>query len=467
MMFRDFFREKYGNRSIVVAGFGREGRSSYQTLRKHLPGAFIKIVDTDNRVKAYFNDAYAPDDKVAFYTGANAYGGIGKGDVVFKSPGIPTRKLLEGILASDVEIVSQTAVFLHLFKKQVIGITGTKGKSTTASLLHQIFSEAGYPILLGGNIGIPPFDLIEQMDDDTHVVFEMSSHQLENITTSPAIAILLNVFQEHLDHYDSYRDYQLAKINIARWQQPGDLLIYNAGNSIVKQLVDELDLRGEPFALHGLSKSGYGVECHGEDLHITRNHREMILEKMCSENHLRGAHNLTNIMAAALAGWLSGVDVTTLRRAISRFRGLAHRLEYVGEYGGVKYYNDSISTIPESTIEAVRSFTNVGSLLLGGFDRGVDYGLLVDFLLQKNLPHLVFTGKAGERMLMELKKKAVQLKSKTWMYADFQQAVESAARLTAPGQVCLLSPAAASYDMFKNFEERGEKFRQIVHHLFA
>lgn len=455
-----YFQEKFQNSSLALLGFGKEGKSTYQVLRRYLPRKTLLIADSNSACPQEFADQFGEDPLVEFCCGQNCLDALQNVDYIIKSPGVSLKTL--GDTISPDRIISQTSIFLDLFRSQVIGITGTKGKSTTTSLLYSILKEAGLPVVMGGNIGIPPLELIDRMDAQTLVVFEMSSHQLETLTVSPAVAILLNIFQEHLDHYNSYRDYQLAKYNIALWQQPGDYFIYNATNPVVASLVEELGCKSTRLAVHGISDEGFGARCLQEHMHLDMGSQSFVIENLCSNRKLPGDHNITNILAASAAAFLKGAPGPAIASAVASFSGLPHRLEFVGKRGGALFYNDSISTIPESTIEALRTFPHVNTLLLGGYDRGVDYNVLVEYLWAHPLSCVIFMGKAGQRM-MELYEAGKQATSGNHFYfADFESAVQKAFEATPEGGLCLLSPAAASYDMFRNFEHRGEKFRQMV-----
>lgn len=457
---KQYLEKLLQGKTVAILGFGREGKSSYHTIRRHFPEAPLIIADRNPHCKALFETEFGIDPKVQFYCGNGYLEPLPQCDVILKSPGISFKELEPTPYAGKV--LSQTSIFLDLFKKQVVGVTGTKGKSTTVSLLKHIFHTAGRKVLLGGNIGVAPFELMDQVTGDTVVVFEMSSHQLENITTSPGLSILLNIYQEHLDHYASYRHYQLAKYNIARWQQPDDILIYNASSEVVTGLVKEFHPAGHVYAIGGDITKDNGVKCIDGNLHLRHEQKDILLSELCARTKLPGRHNLANVMAAALAAYIKGVSSEYIAMGVESFRGLPHRLEYIGERKGVTYYNDSISTIPEATIEALKSFPDTHTLLLGGFDRGVDYTLLVEYLMKHPVPCVLFIGKAGARMRDEFLKRSENKAQKLLWFDRFNSAVEKAFELTPSGALCLLSPAAASYDMFKNFEERGENFRQMV-----
>jgi len=454
---QEYFKAKFSGKTICLLGFGREGKSSYRALRHFVNDINIIVSDSNPRCKDEFTAEFGVDSNVRFYCGEGFLNPIIQSDIIIKSPGVSLKVLTGFDVAS--KITSQTELFLELFRDQVIGVTGTKGKSTTVSLLYKILKNAGKDTLLGGNIGVP-LDFLDKITPETLLVFEMSSHQLENIRVSPKLAVLLNVFQEHLDHYESYRDYQLAKFNIARWQKPGDVFICNGENEILRGLLSEYPLESTQMIIHYNPSDKSGARFQDNHLIIDDGSGEICFENFCHRRKLPGEHNLTNILAAAMAAYIKGIDPEIIRKTTEAFEGLPHRLEYIGERYGARFYNDSISTIPESTIEALKTFPDVYTLLLGGFDRGVDYSSLVSYLQNHPVKKILFLGKAGQRIAKELL--SLDELNVAMLFQDFESAVKAAINITPIGAICLLSPAAASYDMFRNFEHRGEKFRQMI-----
>ena len=448
----------FGTKRIAILGFGMEGRSTYKLIRRYFPEQHINICDQNDTLPGNQSDAIS-DKHVSWHLGAGYLSGLDGADIIMKSPGIPY-KALHGI--PPERITSQTAIFLELYRKQVIGITGTKGKSTTASLLHYILIYAGKPSLLAGNIGKPCFDLLDKITEDSIIVFEMSSHQLEQLKISPQVAILLNVFREHLDHYQSFDAYRDAKFNIARWQQPGDYFICNIHNENIagKKLV--LNLPGKLITLGGLSEDGRGVFIDDSDIVIAVPGKQLRLPGAATVRLLPGEHNLLNIAAAAGAAVLMGVTADHIADAIKIFPGLPHRLEHVGTFNDVSYYNDSIATIPEACMEAVKAVPAALTLILGGHDRGLDYHALMEFLSESCVQKMFFTGEAGRRM-HDLVKQYAGFSGKTCrLVGSFDEAVQAACRATPAGKAVLLSPAASSYDTFRDFKERGERFKTLV-----
>lgn len=427
-------------KSILIAGYGREGRSTYKLIRKILPDTHLAIADSNPRL---VNEPIVEtDNHLDLYYGENYLNCADRFDLIFKAPGIPTFDF-EGKCDLD-KITSQTDIFLQIYGKQVIGITGTKGKSTTTNLIASILKQQYPDVVMAGNMGIPLFDVLDKVKEDTVVVCEFSCHQLESIHRAPHVSVLLNLFQEHLDHYHSYEDYKMAKMNIGLFQQEGDFFFYSSDNQELVDLVNaqKTSFKGKTFA-YSLSDA------------------EKSLVKDTPSN-LLGTHNVSNIQVAYEVSKVMGVSDQNFQKAVSQFNGLEHRLEYVGEYQGIRFYNDSISTIPAATIEAIKAIGegNVATLIVGGFDRNIDYRMLVDFLKSHPVNNLICVGRAGERIRGMLGEccRINNIISED----DYAKIVDSCYRLTPPGKVCLLSPAAASYDAFKNFEERGHIFKYLV-----
>lgn len=403
------------NKSILILGFGKEGKSTYALIKKYVEYLKIGIADENN---------VATEEKV--YYGEDYLQALYDYDVIIKSPGVSLKDVdLSGIKGI---ITSQTDLLLRFNKKNIIGVTGTKGKSTTSYLIYSILKNAGKDVKLIGNIGIPPLNCLEEINNDTKLVFEMSSHQLQNVENSPHIAILLNIFEEHLDHYNSYEDYQLAKVNIFKYQDEEDFVVYNDNNELVKNYINK-------FA----NSNKYTFPIPYEEF-----------------GKLIGEHNKLNVMASVLVARILKIDESIIAESIKEFSPLPHRLEYVGEYDKVKYYNDSIATIPEATISAIESLMEVDTLIVGGMNRGIDYYDFIKYLDKCSVKNIILMYETGELIFNKLKRSGVCL------VESLEEAVEKAKEVTQKGRICLLSPAAASYGHFKNFEERGTKFCNLA-----
>ena len=423
----DSICRRLSGKRILIAGFGREGKSTLRFLQQYMPEATVGIADKNEtafqdldkeRYNLYFGDEYLK--------ASSDY------DVVIKTPGISVKDI-------DIDfskITSQTDLFLEAFHNQVIGITGTKGKSTTSTLIYHLIKESGNDAILAGNIGIPILDCVNDISERTIIVYELSAHQLQFINKSPHVGILLNVFEEHLDHFGTFEKYKDAKINVLRYMSEDDVAVVN--NDLYKAVSSQSSAVSVDF--ENYSFDDYNI--NWEDI------------------PLLGEHNKMNIKAALCACKSYGLSIEDLIPHLYTFKSLEHRQEYVGIFKGVKFYNDSISTIPQATIAALKTIKNVNFLLLGGFDRGIDYEPLVTYLKENPLPYILITGRAGQTIKDKLQ--TAEYKGNILEYTDMESAFVMMKQYAKSGDVCLLSPAAASYDRYKNFEERGRVFKEFA-----
>ncbi len=423
----DSICRRLNGKRILIAGFGREGKSTLRFLQKYMPDAIVGIAD---RNESAFQDI--DKERYSLYFGDDYLKASSDYDVVIKTPGISVKDV-------DIDfskITSQTDLFLEAFHSQVIGITGTKGKSTTSTLIYHLLKESGNNVILAGNIGIPILDCVDDINERTIVVYELSAHQLQFINKSPHVGILLNVFEEHLDHFGTFEKYKEAKVNVLRYMSDGDVAVVN--NDLYQAVSSQLSAVSVDFE-----------NADFEDYDIN-----------WDEIPLLGEHNRRNVKAALCACKSFGLSLESLVPHLYTFKSLEHRQEYVGIFKGVKFYNDSISTIPQATIAALKTIKNVNFLLLGGFDRGIDYEPLVTYLKENALPYILLTGQAGQTIKGKLV--AAEYKGNILEYTDMQSAFDIIGELAKSGDVCLLSPAAASYDRYKNFEERGRVFKDLA-----
>ena len=423
----DSICRRLNGKRILIAGFGREGKSTLRFLHTFMPDAIVGIADKNEsafqdidkeRYKLHFGDDYL--------SAASDY------DIVIKTPGISLKDV-----DIDLSLVSsQTDLFLEAFHNQVIGITGTKGKSTTSTLIYHLLKESGNDVILAGNIGIPILDCVSDINERTIIVYELSAHQLQFINRSPHVGILLNVFEEHLDHFGTFEKYKDAKINVLRYMDYSDVAVVN--QSIVNS-------QQSTVAKHCVDFESYDFDDYNIDW---------------NQIPLLGEHNKRNVKAALCACKSYGLLIENLIPHLYTFKSLEHRQEFVGVFNGVKFFNDSISTIPQATIAALQTIKNVNFLLLGGFDRGIDYEPLVTYLKDNVLPCVLITGQAGQTINAKLQEAGY--KGNVLEYTDMESAFEIIGNLAKSGDVCLLSPAAASYDRYKNFEERGCVFKELA-----
>ena len=426
---KETIRNLVKDKKVLILGYGREGQSSFRMVSSVGGYACLDIADA-NAVSSDLTSSH----KVI--TGASYLDCLNDYDVVFKSPGI--------VLPMDISnyscrITCQADLFLEVYGAQTIGITGTKGKSTTSSLLYHILKECGKDVLFGGNIGIPIFDITDQIHPRTIIVFELSCHQLEYAKFAPSKAILLNLYEDHLDHYGTVEKYWNAKKNIYRNQGYCDFLFCNP---------DFLPATGECKATV--------IKVKSQDLPFNS------FEEIPGVT-LRGTHNLFNTAFVYDVCRRYDISDQDFKAALATFKTLAHRLQYLGKLDEIDYYDDSISTTVESAISAVRAIPNAGTLLLGGMDRGIDYDPLVEFLPTTRLEHIILMYDSGKVILEKLKATASpSFMEKVHYIQDLKDACAFAKANASKGTAVILSPASASYGVFKNFEQRGDFFKEYV-----
>lgn len=429
------------DKKIVILGFGREGKSTYNFLRKHFEEKEIDVIDENIDINSEDNREYLEDMNLNVIKTSEYINMLSAYDLIFKTPGISFKGIDISSFAS--KITSQLDMFLKYFKKYVtiIGITGTKGKSTTSSMLYQVLNKAKNGVHFLGNIGRSIFCEIDEIKKGDTVVLEISSHQSQYIKNSPNIGVILNVFQEHLDHYNSYEEYIDAKINVIKFQTKEDFAIYIKNSSDLDKRLENVKLNSKIINLDLKDKDKFS--------YFDFEH----------ERKLIGKHNEYNIMVVLKICEILGIDRSIACEEIYNFSPLEHRLENVGQYDGVFYYNDSISTIPETAIACVNTIRDVDTLIIGGLDRGIDYTNFEKFLIDSKLVNIICMYDTGRKIFDNIVGKTDK---NVILVKDIYEAVECAKKVTKKGRACAMSPAAASYGFFKNFEERGRIFKELV-----
>jgi len=368
------------------------------------------------------------------------FGDLSGFDVLVRSPGVYRfRKEIVEAEKKGTVVTSKMKIFFDVCRGKIIGVTGTKGKGTTATLIYEILKAAGTKVFLAGNIGTGIFAEIEKIDEETWVVLELSSFQLIDLEKSPAIAVVLMVTREHQDWHKDEEEYVLAKANIVKFQQKEDWAVVN---------------KDYPNSVR------IGEMAEGIVMWITKNDLEGIDK---NEVRLRGEHNLENIVAAAAAARIAGAEEETIRQTVSDFKGLVHRLEEVAKVKGVSYFDDSFSTTPETTIAAINAFSEPVILIAGGSEKGSDFSELGRVISEtKNIKAIILIGLMADRIEKSIENKKIKILKGA---KNMREIFEMVKREAAEGDVVLLSPACASFDMFKNYKERGEEFKGEVRKL--
>ncbi|OGH05183.1 MAG: UDP-N-acetylmuramoylalanine--D-glutamate ligase [Candidatus Levybacteria bacterium RBG_16_35_11] len=445
--------------SVLILGYGCEGQSSHRYLVENFPNKQISIADLSE--VSPVEDLPPP---IEVFTGKSYLDSVNNFDVVIRSPGISS-SITELISAKKegVNVTSETNLFFSECPGLIIGITGTKGKSTTSSLITDILSKSYSDVRLVGNIGKPALDHLRGADPSTLFVVELSSHQLEDARYSPHIAVVLAIYQEHLSHHGTFADYVKAKQNITRFQGQEGIVVFNPIHKESLGIAEQS--RGKKYRF-GI-KRAKGLQCYkvGNTLFYKPAEANPVAIIDIKDVPLFGKGNIENVLAAISVGVLLRVPIADIRKSIYEFKPLSHRMEFIGEYHGIRFYNDSLSTIPEATINAMEALgMEVETLILGGFDRGVSYKGLAKYLINRlGLKNLILFPTTGKKIWSEISQLTSGQKKLNKFNADSMlEAVSFAFANTGKRKICLLSPASSSFGLFENYEERGELFKQLV-----
>jgi UDP-N-acetylmuramoylalanine--D-glutamate ligase len=449
-------RERYAGRKVTVVGLAREGTS----LIRFLSAVGAEVTANDQGSAEVLSGAmgWLAGVPVRFILGGHPPEAFEEADIIFVSPGVPQDL---GPIADarqrGVQVSSETQLFFELCRGNIAGITGSAGKTTTTTLTGEMLRKAGMPVFVGGNIGVPLLDRLDEIGPDDWVVLELSSFQLEMLPYSPRIATLLNLTPNHLDRHGTMASYIAAKQNIVRHQGPEDWAVLNADDPITAGMA-----RPGRTKWFSLKRPVDGAYLEVDRIVLRDGDRE---ELLChsGEVQLPGRHNLANVAAAAAVASVIGAPVDAMREAIRGFSGVSHRLEWVGEVGGVAFYNDSIATAPDRSIASIRSFEQSVILIAGGRNKRLPLEEWAQ-VVRERVKSLVLMGEAAEDM--ERAVRAAGAEGLKLFRADsMDRAVEWAWRGAQPGDVVLLAPACASFDMYRDFEQRGERFRESVARL--
>lgn len=428
-MFDDLIKF-FSEHTVLILGFGREGRSTYDIIRRRLPEKDIGISD--------IKEIELEDPHVRTYSGNNYLDCLKDYEVVIKTPGVSFKNF---ILPKDVMITCQTDLFMKYSDCLCVGITGTKGKTIVSTMLYNMLRKGGKDVCLVGSAETPVLDLFEGGEHEIAIV-EMSSRQLEFTTASPHIAVLTNIYQEHIEHHMGFTGYVTSKLNIVRHQQPDDYFICNANQKIDGYF----DFSKLPSMVIKVASdiSGY----------------ETIYEAAEQNDYIIGNHNMQNVFLACAVARRLGVSDKDICDAIFEYKGVEHRLEPMGEFAGIKFYNDAIATIPQATICAIEGIGDVDTLIFGGMSVGVSYDSFENYLFNCKIPNLIGLPDTGIQICTNLANRGCR---KNLILADdMESAVENAFRVTRPQKSCLLSSAASSYNVYKDYEHKGNHFKKLV-----
>jgi len=443
---------------IAVLGFGKTGQAMLEFLLVHEPRVSV-VLFNDSEIADTERQQFFAGRGVRFLIGAEKFGELGACRSVIMSPGFDgTTPRFSALRAQGVEVISEIEFAFSRIHAKIIAVSGSNGKSTTVSLIHHLLLQAGRKSVLAGNIGIPFIAQAGDVADESLVVLELSSFQLEEIIHFRAhVAVLLNITPDHLDRYPSMAAYAAAKFNLFKNQQPGDCMVLNADDPWLRNEKRPGPAKALWFSSTCIPGDGAVLESRDIILHSGTAKEKISLR----HNPLRGIHNLENIMAAALACRAVGLTAVEIESGLTSFQGLPHRMEAAGKVGRVEFINDSKATNVDAALKSIASIQGRLVVILGGKDKGSDFTVLEKPLLDKARKVLLL-GKAAPLIAAQLP----GLKDRLANVSDFHEAVQSGYDiLRQSGGVVLLAPACASFDMFTNFEHRGEVFKREVQRL--
>ena len=449
--------DRFNNKKIAILGFGIEGQSVVEFLKDS--SAIITVADTKPREE--FDSKLVEEFEqrgVEFSFGTIP--SLVSFDMVFRSPGIkPSTKELVEAKENGVEVTSATRVFFDLCPCPIVGVTGTKGKGTTSTLIYEMLKEEGFDAYLGGNIGTPPLSFLNQLKEDSKVVLELSSFQLIDLEKSPHVAVMLMTTSEHLDYHQDVYEYIEAKRNILRYQSSADFAVLNKDYLASRE--SDIHTDGQVYMVTREQDVEQGCFIKQDKIYLKMHDREEEVITI-KELGLRGKHNWENAMAATVAALCAGATMKSVVPVLKSFKGLEHRIEFVRTVRGVSYYDDSFSTTPETAIAAIESFEEPKILILGGSSKNSDFTELGKVISESNsIKAIIGIGFEWERIKQGIRglESGIRVIENC---KDMKEVVENASKIATVGDVVLLSPACASFGMFENYKDRGDQFKKQV-----
>lgn len=462
----DKFKENIKGKKVAVLGIGISNIPAI----KYLVELGAKVSARDKKEKLHDSVDMLKNIGVEFVLGDNYLENLENYDYIFRSPGIKpfTYEIEKAVELGNTILTSEIEKVIELSPCKVIGVTGSDGKTTTTTLIAKFLEQAGYKVWLGGNIGTPLFSKLDEMKKEDVVVLELSSFQLMTLDKSPHISVITNISPNHLDYHKDYNEYIMSKANIFLSQNKNDILVLNKDcnitNNYLKIIEDRnIDTNIRAFSVENDVKKGVYLKNNYIVSNIFGKN-----EKICNIKDVKlvGIHNLANICAAATAIY-DLVDKNDIKTVVTSFGGVEHRMELVAQKSGVKWYNDSIGTSPTRTIAGLKSFNDKVILIAGGYDKNIPYEPLSPYILEK-VKHLILIGKTATKIrnavIAEAKKQEVDLKEILDIveFNTLEECVNYANKIAKENDIVVMSPASASFDMYKNFEERGNHFKRLV-----
>ncbi len=445
------------NQRVLVVGLGKSGVASALFLAQR--GAKVAVSDAKAQEQLRDEIPQLLDAGISVETGQHGERTFRDQDLIVVSPGVPFDvPQLVHARELGIAVIGEVELAARFLKGHIVAITGSNGKTTTTTLAGNVIAAAGRKTLVGGNIGTPAITFADQATEDSWVVLEISSFQLETIETfHPQIAVVLNITPDHLDRHHTFENYAAAKARIFENQTSKDFAVLNADNEPCAALAART--KSEVFWFSRRDEVDRGAFVHGDKVgwRDSLGTRDVM---PLSEIGLKGSHNVENVLAAVCVGMLAGVEPEQIRRAVAEFKAVEHRLEYVATIRGVEYYNDSKATNVDATIKALESFPGHIHLILGGKDKGSDYSVLND-LLKERVKRVYTIGAAAQKI--ESQARGAEIVS----VGTLEAAVKRASEAAVAGDIVLLAPACASFDQFNSYEHRGLVFKDLVRQLAA
>jgi UDP-N-acetylmuramoylalanine--D-glutamate ligase len=458
-------KDKLAGKRAIILGLARQGTALVRFLTK--VGADVTVSDLRDKTALADQMAELADLPVRYVLGEHPLGLLDDADLLYLSGGVPVDiPIVVEAQRRSIPVSNDAQLFMERCPAPVIGITGSAGKTTTTALVGEMCRAAGLRTWVGGNIGNPLIADLDQIKPDDWVVMELSSFQLEVMTISPHVAAILNITPNHLDRHKTMESYIAAKRNILAHQKPEDFALLGYDDANARSLAIETAVQLLWFS--GGAEVDVGAFRTNGELTLRMGSSDHVI-CLASEVKLRGRHNLLNILAASVLARVAGAPVEAIQQVAKTFTGVEHRLEWVREVGGVHWYDDSIATAPERSLAALRSFDESIVLLAGGRDKALPWEKFADEAVQR-VRQLVTFGEAGPMIAQMVKREAERKNWKVGLEGiaqaeTLEEAVEAASRVARSGEVVLLSPGGTSFDAFRDFAERGDRFKELVRQL--
>lgn len=455
-------------KKVLIMGLGVHGGGAGAARFFARRGAEVLVTDLKKESELTESLKKLQEFHIQYVLGEHREKDFKNADIIIKNPAVPeSSKFLKIAKEAGVKIETDVGIFFELFKGKIVGVTGTKGKTTIATLIYEIFKKADIKALIAGNIRVSVLDVLEAAKKEDIAVLELSSWQLEGLSShkkSPHIAVVSNVMLDHLDRYPSFDDYVAAKEIIFHFQGKNDFLVLNFDDASCRKMAKKIN--SKVFWYSEKDRIERGVFIDGEKVFFVQSQREETSRPIISLGDIKlfGAHNIKNVLAAIAVAKILGIKDEDIKDAVSNFRGVSFRLELVKEKNGIKYYNDSAATNPAAAMAALNSFSNKISLIAGGTDKNLEFEDFAAKITERTKRIVLFEGTATSK-LEPLIRRNLKKEIPIFVANNMKDAVKKASENLEKGDAVLLSPGAASFGLFKNEFDRGEQFNKEIKKL--